>query len=38
MTDNYVRVRTASDSDIGNQITGARLIGMEGDWVLAEVV
>ena len=38
LTDNYVRVRTASESDIGNRITGARLTGMEGDWVLAEVV
>ena len=38
LTDNYVRVRTAGESDIGNRITGARLTGMEGDWVLAEVV
>ena len=38
LTDNYVRVRTASESDIGNRITGARLTGMDGDWVLAEVV
>ena len=38
LTDNYVRVRTTSESDVGNRITGARLTGMEGDWVLAEVV
>ena len=38
LTDNYVRVRTTSDSDLGNRITGARLAGMEGDWVLAEVI
>ena len=38
LTDNYVRVRTASDSDLGNRITGARLVGIEGDWVLAEVI
>lgn len=38
LTDNYVRVRTVSESDLGNRITGARLTGMEGDWVLAEVV
>ena len=37
LTDNYVRVRTASESDLGNRITGARLTGMDGDWVLAEV-
>ena len=38
LTDNYVRVRSTSESDIGNRITGARLMGMEGDWVLAEIV
>ena len=38
LTDNYVRVRTATESDIGNRITGARLVGIEGDWVLAEVI
>ena len=38
LTDNYVRVKTANESDIGNRITSARLVGIEGDWVLAEVV
>ena len=38
LTDNYIRVRTESESDIGNRITGARLTGMEGDWVLADIV
>ena len=38
LTDNYVRVRTTSNSELGNRITGSRLVGMEGDWVLAEVV
>ena len=38
LTDNYVRVRAASESDLGNRITDARLTGMDGDWVLAEVV
>ena len=38
LTDNYVRVRTASEPHLGNRITGARLTGIEGDWVLAEVV
>ena len=37
LTDNYLRVRTASDSPLYNQVTGARLTGLEGDWVMAEV-
>lgn len=38
LTDNYVRVRTLSESVLGNRITGARLTGIEGNWVRAEVV
>ena len=37
LTDNYLRVKTTCESDIGNRITDARLTDMEGDWVLAEV-
>lgn len=38
LTDNYVRVKAASQSNLGNRIAGARLTGMDGDWVLAEIV
>lgn len=38
LTDNYLRVRAVCDSTLSNQITNARLTGLEGDWVLAEVV
>lgn len=38
LTDNYLRVRVASDFPLANQITDARLTSLEGDWVLAEVV
>ena len=38
LTDNYLRVRTASGSELGNQITNARLTALDGDWVLAEVI
>ena len=38
LTDNYLRVRTASDTYLANRITNARLTGLDGDWVLAEVV
>lgn len=38
LTDNYLRVRAVSDSTLSNRITNARLTGLEGDWVLAEVV
>ena len=38
LTDNYLRVRAASDSPLSNQITNARLMRLESDWVLAEVV
>ena len=38
LTDNYVRVKTAVESDLGNEITNARLTNIEDDWVLSEVV
>ena len=38
LTDNYLRVRAASDSLLANQITNARLIGLEGDWVVGEAM
>ena len=38
LTDNYLRVRAVCDFTLSNQITNARLTGLEGDWVLAEVV
>ena len=38
LTDNYLRVRTTSGKDLGNTITGARLIAVDEDWVTAEVV
>ena len=38
LTDNYLRVRAASDSTLSNQITNARLTELEGDWVLAEAL
>ena len=38
LTDNYLRVRTASDSPLANQIANARLAGLEDEWVLAELV
>ncbi len=37
LTDNYLRVRTANESDLGNRITNAKLVGLDGDWVVAEV-
>ena len=37
LTDNYLRVRAASDSPLSNQITNASLKELEGDWVMAEV-
>ncbi len=38
LTDNYLRVRTVSDSPLANQIANARLTGLEDDWILAELV
>ena len=37
LTDNYVRVHTASDRDMANCITDAALHTLEGDSILAEV-
>ena len=36
LTDNYLRIRAASDSPLANRITNAHLMELEGDWVLAE--
>ena len=36
LTDNYLRVKAQSDRDLGNVITDARLIGLDGDWVTGE--
>ncbi len=38
LTDNYLRVRTASHSPLSNRIANARLTGLDGDWVLAEAL
>ncbi|MCH8893949.1 MAG: tRNA (N(6)-L-threonylcarbamoyladenosine(37)-C(2))-methylthiotransferase MtaB [Chloroflexi bacterium] len=38
LTDNYLRVRTQNRRDLGNVITGARLVSLDEDWVAAEVV
>ena len=39
LTDNYVRVRAGgSYSDLGNRITDAKLTGLDGDWVTADVM
>ena len=37
LTDNYLRVRAASNSPLANRITNARLTGLEGDWVVGEL-
>ena len=37
LTDNYLRVRTSSESDLGNRIVAARLTAIDGDWVLADI-
>ena len=37
LTDNYLRVRTASDAALSNRITMARLGSCEGDWILAQL-
>ena len=37
LTDNYVRVHTASDRDLANRITDATLLSLEGDSILTEV-
>ncbi|HCP23808.1 MAG: tRNA (N(6)-L-threonylcarbamoyladenosine(37)-C(2))-methylthiotransferase MtaB [SAR202 cluster bacterium] len=38
LTDNYLRVRTQYDKDLGNVITNARLIALDQDWLTSEVV
>ncbi len=38
LTDNYLRVRTATDESLSNQITRVRLDALDGDWMVAEVV
>ena len=35
LTDNYLRVRTSSEDDLANRIALARLVAVDGDWVLA---
>lgn len=37
LTDNYLRVRTASDAPLSNRITGARLVSLDGDWVVVRL-
>ena len=38
LTDNYLRVRAESGKDLGNVITGLRLIALDEDWVTGEIV
>ena len=38
LTDHYLRVRAASDADLSNRITNARLLAPDGDWLLAEAL
>ena len=38
LTDNYLRVRTVHDLPLSNRITGARLVGLNGDHVEAQVL
>ena len=37
LTDNYIRVRTATVADLTNRIATSELTSVEGDWVTAEV-
>ena len=37
LTDNYVRVRARDQSDLANRIVDARLVAIDGDWVLGEI-
>lgn len=37
LTDHYLRVRTESESALGNRITQARMAAEEGEWVVGEV-
>jgi threonylcarbamoyladenosine tRNA methylthiotransferase MtaB len=38
LTDNYLRVKAASNRDLGNVITDARLTGLDEGWVTSEIV
>ena len=38
LTDNYLRVRAVGGASWGNRIADARLMAVDGDWVLAEVL
>ena len=38
LTDNYLRVKTQSGRDLSNEITDARLVALDEEWVTAEVV
>ena len=38
LTDNYLRVRTVSGRPLSNRITDARLVGLNGDSVEAQVL
>ena len=37
LTDNYIRVRASTESDLTNQITTTRLTSIDGEWVKAEI-
>ena len=38
LTDNYVRVKTVSRTDLANRITPAKLTGQSGDLVFARAI
>ena len=38
LTDNYLRVKTQSGRDLGNEITDVRLVALDEDWITGEVV
>ena len=38
LTDNYLRVSTNSDRDLANEITQARLVRLNGTWIVGEIV
>ena len=37
LTDNYIRVRTPSRTDLANRIVPSTLTEIDGDWMSAEV-
>ena len=37
LTDNYIRVRASTETDLANRIVTSRLTSIDGDWVRAEV-